>query len=97
MEKLKTVESYVTKELTENYQSRRNDNELFIGVLRRIGANTNRPFQELLRDKSLPSLKTIERARRKVQEKNPALKDAATAAYRKDEEGKYIQYSQEKI
>lgn len=74
--KLGEVAKCVAEELSTNYSARTNDNELILGVLRRLGVNTDAPFSVVLRAGKLPtSFESITRARRKVQEERPELKD----------------------
>ena len=97
MQKLREVQQLVTEELKSNYSARTNDNELILGVMKRLGINTNVPFVELVRNRKLPSFESITRARRKVQADNPQLKDSETSDIRREREEVYREYSQEKM
>lgn len=97
MENLINIEKCVENELKTNYLTRTNDNELILAVLQKSGIDINMPFSKLLKLKNRPSFKSITRARRKVQERYPELKDSATAEMRKVEESKYRQFAQEKL
>lgn len=97
MERLLNIEKCVTEELKSNYSARTNDYELILGVCKRFGIDTNTPFSELVKIKTLPSFKSIMRARRKVQAENPQLKDAVTSEKRQERQEVYIKYSQDKF
>ncbi len=86
----------VQAELVCNPFSRKNDNELILGVLKRLGVDTNASFAEVVGSGNLPvSFESITRARRKVQERNPQLKDVVTVALRQEQEETYKQFAKE--
>ncbi len=95
---LKEVVKCVTEELRTNYSARTNDNELILGVMKRLGVDTNIPFSELIHSGNLPtSFESITRARRKVQAQNPMLKDKPTADLRQEQEEVYRKFAKENL
>lgn len=84
----------IVAELLINEPETRRDNDLLnIRVYEILGYNTNLPYDSFVRIKSRLRERTIERCRRKLQEKYPELRDEKTAEIRKLEEQKYIDYS----
>lgn len=93
---LREVVKCVTEELKSNYSARTNNNELILGVMKRLGVNTNASFAELVGSGNLPtSFESITRARRKVQEQNPQLKDGKTVELRQEQEETYRNFAKE--
>ena len=93
---LRVVVKCDTEELKSNYSARTNDNELILGVMKRLGVNTNASFAEVVGSGKLPtSFESITRARRKVQEQHPQLKDGRTVELRQEQEENYRNFAKE--
>jgi hypothetical protein len=96
MSKLKTMEKIVIQILEEKPQARKNDYLLWLFVCEVTCPHLmNFPFWVVIQNHSyeLPNLKSVERARRKIQEKYPELKSFNTMINRKKEEELYKEYS----
>lgn len=93
MKSLQQVQFCVQEELQTNENSRKSDNELIIGVLHRLGVDTSVPFEQLMRSADRPNFESITRARRKIQEDNPDLRDLVTASKRRERELEYRDYA----
>ena len=96
MGKILKVEERVRKILVHNPRTRNDDNLLIYEYLSTYHDINNVSDKELLlnsKQLGIPSFETITRARRKVQEKHPELKDEETAHYRKLEEEKYKEFA----
>lgn len=86
----------VHAELEYNKFARKNDNELILGVMKRLGVDTNASFAEVVGSGNLPtSFESITRARRKVQEQNPELKDIGIGILRQEQEKDYKKFAKE--
>lgn len=97
MSKIKLIEPLVEEALINNRETRKDNFILYIEVLKHF-INPQMSLENVfLNHKSLgiPSLESITRARRKLQEKNPDLKDPETAVVRALEEEHYIAYARE--
>ena len=95
-DKIKTVE--LVKGILERYpKARDNDNTLYQYVMNNYGVSVKTPFKEvcdMISSRKLPSMWTIERARRKVQELYPELAPSSEAKAKKDmEEDEYKKLS----
>ena len=98
MKQLREVVKCVTEELNSNYSARTSDNELILGVMKRLVVNTNASFAEVVGGGKLPtSFESITRARRKVQEQNPQLKDGKTVELRQEQEESYRNFAKENL
>jgi hypothetical protein len=86
LKKLRQLQGVVKNVLEEKPETRRSDTELIIEVFRRSGVDTSESFISLARRGQLKQMESITRARRKVQEEHPELKDATTAALRAENE-----------
>lgn len=78
--------------------TRNNDYVLYAWVCNDLGVNLNMTLGEFLfknASMELPNFKTVERCRRKWEEKHPELVDKKTKQARKNEEEKYIELSRE--
>lgn len=93
---LKTIEDIVEKILSERYEARLDDFILYGFVLQQLGYNLDMPLKHFLvahKREGMPSFKSVERARRKVQERNKSLKDVEMSKIRDKEQDKYINYN----
>lgn len=98
MKDMKTTENLVKELLQDNVLARNNDDYLTLSVYSRINPEVvTRPLQFVLTNRKalgLPSLKSIERARRKLQRKYPELSaNAIVEAFREQNEKDYIAYA----
>ena len=96
MSKLHTMEKIVLQILQEKPQSRKNDYLLWLYLCEvECPHLMNFPFWVVLQNHSfeLPNIKSVERARRKIQEKHPELKSFNTVINRRKEEELYKEYS----
>lgn len=95
--KLKNISKIVLKVLKEDIESRKNDLRLFLKVqenyIPNIGQANLRDVYGLVERGMLPSFEGMRRARQKIQEKNPELKDTETEYYRAKEEEKYLEFA----
>lgn len=93
---LREVMQCVQAELEYNQFARKNDNELILSVMKRLGVDTSASFAEVVGSGNLPtSFESITRARRKVQENNPQLKDSVISVLRQEREEDYRQFVKE--
>ncbi len=97
MERLNKLKTVVYAELVENESARRNDTALVMGVLKRIGVDTSRPFAELSERGELRQLESITRCRRKIQEEHPELKDASVAEKRIEREEVFKEFARQSV
>ncbi len=100
MAKLKNIEPLVREALINNPDSRGDNFILYAEVLRHFCSINRLTFAEVCVHHvqlGVPSLETITRCRRKLQEKDPSLKDTAAAEIRENEEEEYREYSREKV
>ncbi len=97
MEKMKSTEKIVLEVLQESPLSRKDDCVLMWWVCYKINQDIlGIPFGEVMllhKKYGLPNLKTIERARRRIQKKHPELIDPETDAIRTEEMEKYRAYA----
>lgn len=93
MVKLKKIEEMVHKELIENPITRTSDMALILSIFKKTGIDTQKPFAELALSGELSQMASIKRARRKVQEKHPELKEAETAAARAEAEQDFREFA----
>lgn len=96
---LKTIERAVLQSLENDVEARKSDFKLYIDVLEYFGINAE-PFKKLVRDNggNLPSLESVPRCRRKIQEERPDLKDTRISTFRrKVREPDYREYSRTMI
>ena len=95
MAKLKMVEPLVEEALINNKSCRGDNFILYLEVLKKY-IDLNLSIKDVFLNHDLlgiPSLESITRARRKLQEKHPELKDVQAALIREQEEEAYIDYS----
>ena len=97
MKRLNELKTVVYAELVENESARRNDTALVMGVLKRIGVDTSRPFAELSERGELRQLESITRCRRKIQEEHPELKDAIVAEKRIEREEVFKEFARQSV
>lgn len=104
MKRLKDVTKKVKDILADNKQARSDDNVLYLHVLRKFGEEKGIDIDSMsipmfflhCNDLSLPSYKSVERARRRLQEKHPEFAcDDDTQRAREVLEMKYERYSRE--
>lgn len=97
MAKLKTMEKVVLQVLEESPAARGDDYVLMWLVISKLNPELcDIPFSQVLyyhTELGLPNFKTIERCRRKLQEKYPQLKAPETAKKRREEEQIYRDYA----
>lgn len=91
------IESIVENILTEKPTTRSNDYLLYREMCSRLCPQAGDiPLTTALehhKSLGLPSLETVSRCRRKIQERNPDLRDPATAKVRAAEEQEYRDYA----
>ena len=106
MKRLMGVTERVKAVLAENEQTRRDDNLLYLYVLRvygnEMGLDTDRLSTSTLflhcNELRLPTYKSVERARRLLQASHPELRcDDDTQRARDEQEMKYEKFSREKV
>ena len=102
MKRLRDVSKKVKAVLAENEQARSDDNVLYLHVLRaygnEMGLDTDRLSTSTLflhcNELRLPSYKSVERARRLLQNQHPELRcDDDTQRARDEQEMKYEKFS----
>ncbi len=93
MKKLLRLQKYVETELRENPSSRKSDTELLLGVFKRLGIDTSESFESLAHNGQLKQMESITRARRKIQEKFPELKDIETTVFREERQEVFKNYA----
>lgn len=95
MAKIYAIEPIVAEAL-QNVPATRGDNFiLYIEVLRKF-IDPKMSLQAVFENHKtlgIPSLETITRCRRKIQERNPELRDEAADKVRKDEEKEFVDYA----
>ena len=95
--KLRKVEEYVTKILEENKKARKSDYVLYAEVLKKFNFSGDIYLYDFLYNYTtkwqIPSFKTVERARRKVQGERPELKDKIVDDLRFEQQKDYIEYA----
>lgn len=95
MAKVKIIEPLVEEALLKNKASRGDNFILYLEVLKKY-IDLNLSIKDVFENHlilGIPSLESITRARRKLQEKHPELKDDDVAAVREMEEEDYKNYS----
>jgi hypothetical protein len=100
VEKLRKLEEVIKPILEAKPQTREDDFLLYAEIIKEydpelLGASVELFF---VKHKALnvPNLKSIERARRKIQEKHPHLASERAKRKRAEEQAKYIAYSHDK-
>ena len=99
MSNLRTLTELVRIVLEQQPETRSSDNLLYIEVLRRCTNQRvlNMPvwmFYENLTEWHLPSIETVGRCRRKVQQENPHLKATAEVqGFRYDKETEFMRFA----
>lgn len=97
MARISLVEPIVEQALINDPATRCDNFILYIAVLKKF-IDPKMPLEAVfLNHKALriPALETITRCRRKLQEKNPSLRDPKAERIRANEEQEYIDYSKE--
>lgn len=97
MSRIYQCELLVEQALIDNPETRGDNFILYIEVLRKF-VDTKMSLEAIfLNHKALriPSLETITRCRRKLQENDPSLRDEIAEKIRADEEEDFIEYSKE--
>lgn len=90
---IKQIQNVVKKVLIVDELSRKNDNHLICETMRRMGFNIERSFKDVMNDNLTPSFESITRARRKVQQEHPNLKDNYVAQLRFQWEEMFREFS----
>jgi hypothetical protein len=97
MEELKKISQIVYKILKEDELARKDDMHLFLRVhetlMPNIGNFNTKTVLDLIRRKKLPSWESMSRARRKVQEKHPELRDEVISDFRYAKEEEYKEFA----
>ena len=96
MAKLNQLKNVVTRILTEREDARQDDFILFSYVLDEIGVPLNFDMRTMLHNHvifGLPSFESITRARRKVQDENPELKNEKAVKIRTAEQKEYKEFA----
>ena len=95
MAKIAKTQNIVLEILQENEETRKDDYILILEVFKRFVSPRTQIKTICCKHKQLglPSVHTIVRVRRKLQELHPHLKDEETIKIRKEEEEKYKQYA----
>lgn len=95
MAKIAMIEWIVFEELTDNPETRGDNFLLYIAVLRHF-IDVNTPLAEVFRNHKalgIPSLETITRCRRKLQNLHPDLRDEEADRIRRQEEEAFFAYA----
>ena len=90
---IKQIQNVVKKDIIVDEISRNNDNHLICETMRRMGFNIERSFKDVMNDNLTPSFESITRARRKLQQEHPNLKDNYVAQLRVQQEEIYREFS----
>ena len=90
--KMETMQEIVKKVLEDYPETRANDDKLRVIVLEKMGVDTGKSFFTLALSGELKCIESITRARRKVQEIHPELKEPEMAEIRLNEEEAYHFY-----
>lgn len=97
-EKLKSIEKIVEEILRADELARRDDNFLILQVVRRMYPfEVGKTFAAVMfnaKNKGI-SFESITRARRKLQNKYPELRDEEVSEIRDEEQKEYIEYAKE--
>ena len=99
MARLNIIEPLVYEALVNNKASRGDNFILYLEVLKKY-INLDMSIKSVFanhKDLGIPALETITRCRRKLQEKNPELRDEKAVEIRKAEEEEFKKYSREWI
>lgn len=101
MKGLKKLSELVKVILTENPEARSDDDYLYLVICRAVKPSiVALPFEVVMAHRSecgLPSYKSVERARRKIQRAYPELAaDDTIEGYRKMKEEEFINYARKK-
>lgn len=97
MARINLIEPIVEQALIEEPATRRDNFLLYIAVLKKF-IDTNMSLEDVFKNHVLlgiPALESITRCRRKLQEKNPQLRDKKASEIRSSEEEEYRNYSKE--
>lgn len=96
VEKLKDLEKVIKPILEEHPQTREDDYLLYAEVIKQYSPKLleypARTFLMYHNELKLPNIKSVERARRKVQEKHPELASERAKRRRAIEQQAYVQY-----
>jgi len=98
MAKIKLIEPLVEEALITNKACRGDNFILYLYVLEKF-IDLDLSIKDVFLNHNLlgiPSLESITRARRKLQEKHPELKDVQAALIREQEEQQYKEYARDK-
>lgn len=90
------LETIVTEILEDNILARNDDYVLYIEVCRKLYPETlNLPFLSAMlnHNELLPNIKSVERARRKAQERRPDLESERAKKKREKEQAAYVEYA----
>lgn len=97
MEELKKISKIVLKVLQEDEQARKNEMHLYLRVHEMIYPGIKdmalHEILDLMNLGKIPNWESIGRARRRVQEKYPELKDEETAYYRELKEEEFKEFA----
>lgn len=97
MARIKLIEPIVEEALINEPATRADNFLLYIAVLKKF-IDTNMSLEAVFQNHVLlgiPSLESITRCRRKIQEEHPELRNIATEQIRLEEMEEYIEYSKE--
>lgn len=97
MAKISIVEPIVEEALRINPNTRGDNFLLYIAVLKKY-INPRMSLEAVFENHKtlgIPSLETITRCRRKLQEKNPELRDSVADKVRRTDEKEFVEYSRE--
>lgn len=95
MARINVIEPLVEEALINNKACRGDNFILYLEVLKKY-IDTNLSLKDVFlhhRELGIPALETITRCRRKLQERNPELRDERMAKKRNEEQGNYIDYA----
>lgn len=92
---MKNTLRFVKNALCDIPETRENDNLLILEVLAMKGVDINKPFAEVMQDRLPVSFECVTRARRKVQEKNPELRDEKTVRFRMKKQEEFRKFAKE--
>lgn len=95
MAKIKQIEPIVEYALVFHPETRGDNFLLYVEVLKRF-IDTRLPIEDVFRrhkELGIPSLETITRCRRKLQELNPSLRDEEMEEVRRHERNAFYDYS----
>lgn len=98
MSKLNQIKNVVARVLENHEEARKDDFVLFALVCDEMGVPINFDMRTMLLNHrlfGLPSMKSVERARRKIQEKQKTLTDAKTVEKRAEEIPVYKEFARQ--